>query len=301
MIVHIVIDKNCGTMFHLLTPKTKVHNFNTTIASTASRDGVSPANVHTNTAENHQSLQPFADGQTEETVVSGTPSVVEVPAAETVVDFSTYITHTSVVATIITVEIAGTAGDVNSVEFTIKVNDAEEKQTLSAESVLTTAWTYPGTTLSLSFPSRSSAFRFTGSATTEIIIPSQHTHLTVDGIETAVDLPGLTTLIEVTESTNVIIDLPEVTTTLEIDPDTYSLTVMAYTISTGGDGQEAKSSYCGTRVMNGDTNSACVMSLTTTITLPTTAPVLYLNAPGLTTSFMLPGITTTFIPELNIR
>ena len=59
MIVHIVIDKNGGTMFHLLTPKTKVQNFNTTIASAASRDGVSPANVHANTAENHQSLQPM--------------------------------------------------------------------------------------------------------------------------------------------------------------------------------------------------------------------------------------------------
>ena len=237
--------------------------------------------------------------QTEETVVSGTPSVVEIPAAETTVDFSELITNVQLTPTTIAVEIAGTyGGDENSVVFTMKVNGADEPQTLSAESVLTTEWIYPGTTLSLSFSSRQTAFRFTGAVSTEITLLSQHTHITVDGVETGIDLPGLTTTIVATDSTVVLVELPETTTTVEITAETYSLTVMAYKISTGGDGQDSGSSYCGTQVLAaGDENTPCVMSLTTTITLPSEAATsnLYLYAPGLTTSFMLPGITTTFL------
>ena len=248
------------------------------------------------------------DGQTEETVVSGTPSVVEISAAETTVDFSELITNVQLTPTVITVEVAGTYGDnANSVVFTMSVNGQSQgsdgKLTLNADDSLTTEWTYPGTTLSLSFSSRQTAFRFTGAVSTEITLPTEHTHVTVDGIETAVDLPGLTTTIVATDSTVVLVDLPETTTTLEITAETYSLTVMAYKISTGGDGQDSGSSYCGTQVLQaGDENTPCVMSLTTTITLPSEAATsnLYLRAPGLTTSFILPGITTTFIPEQTI-
>ena len=230
------------------------------------------------------------------------PSVVEVPAAETTVDFSQQITNVQLTPTVITVEVTGTTGaDENSVVFTMKVNGADAAQTLSAESVLTTAWTYEGTTLSLSFSARQTAFRFTGAVSTEITLPTEHTHVTVNGIETAVDLPGLTTTIVATDSTVVLVDLPETTTTVEITAETYSLTVMAYKISTGdtANGQDAASSYCGTQPLAaGDENTPCVMSLTTTITLPSEAATsnLYLYAPGLTTSFVLPGITTTFLP-----
>ena len=161
---------------------------------------------------------------------------------------------------------------------------SDGKLTLNADDSLTTAWTYPGTTLSLSFSSRQTAFRFTGAVSTEITLPTEHTHVTVDGIETAVDLPGLTTTIVATDST-VLVDLPETTTTVEITAETYSLTVMAYKISKGntGDGQDSGSSYCGTQVLeDGDENTPCVMSLTTTITLPSEAATsnLYLRAPG---------------------
>ncbi len=230
------------------------------------------------------------------------PSVVEVPAAETTVEFSQQITNAQLTPTTIAVEISGTyGGDENSVVFTMKVNGADEPQTLSAESILTTAWTYEGTTLSLSFSARQTAFRFTGAVSTEITLPTEHTHVTVDGIETAVDLPGLTTTIVATDSTVVLVELPETTTTVEIAAETYSLTVMAYKISTGSDGQDSGSSYCGTQVLEaGATDTPCVMSLTTTITLPSEAATsnLYLYAPGLTTSFMLPGITTTFLPGI---
>ena len=224
---------------------------------------------------------------------------MEVPAAETTVEFSQQITNAQLTPTTIAVEISGTyGGDENSVVFTMKVNGADEPQTLSAESILTTAWTYEGTTLSLSFSARQTAFRFTGAVSTEITLPTEHTHVTVDGIETAVDLPGLTTTIVATDSTVVLVELPETTTTVEIAAETYSLTVMAYKISTGdaANGQDSQSSYCGTQVLAaGATDTPCVMSLTTTITLPSEGATsnLYLYAPGLTTSFMLPGITTT--------
>ena len=225
---------------------------------------------------------------------------MEVPATETTVDFSEQITNAQLTPTTIAVEIAGTyGGDANSVVFTMKVNGADEEKTLNADASLTTEWTYEGTTLSLSFSARQTAFRFTGAVSTEITLPTEHTHVTVNGIETAVDLPGLTTTIVATDSTVVLVDLPETTTTLEITAETYSLTVMAYKISTGdtGSGQDAGSSYCGTQVLAaGATDTPCVMSLTTTITLPSEAATsnLYLYAPGLTTSFVLPGITTTF-------
>ena len=227
---------------------------------------------------------------------------MDVPAAETAVEFSQQITNAQLTPTVITVEIAGTAGaDDQSVVFTMKINGADEEKTLSTDASLTTEWIYPGTTLSLSFSARQTAFRFTGAVSTEITLPTEHTHVTVDGIETAVDLPGLTTTIVATDSTVVLVELPETTTTVEITAETYSLTVMAYKISTDNPDsvQTADSSYCGTQVLqDGATDTPCVMSLTTTITLPSEAATsnLYLYAPGLTTSFMLPGITTTFLP-----
>ena len=229
--------------------------------------------------------------------VSRTPTVVDIPAAETTVDFSQYVTNTAVVPTTITIEVSGTVGDANSVEFTMKVNGADEKMTLNTGSQFTTEFTFPATTLSLSFAARTSAFHFTGAVSTEITLPSEHIHVTVDGIETAVDLPALTTVIEVSESTNIIVDLPEVTTTLEFTAETYTFSMEAYTISSSGG-----TSYCGTQSTDGAESSACVMSITTTVTLPTGADAtnLYLIAAGITTEFTLPGITTTFVPEKTI-
>ena len=223
---------------------------------------------------------------------------MEIPAAETTVEFSEQITGAQITPTTITIEISGTTGDANTVEFTVSVNGAGEKQTLSTGSQFTTEFTFPATTLSLSFASRQTAFRFEGAVSTEITLPSEHTHVTVNGIETAVDLPGLVTTIEVSDSTVVLVELPEATTTLEFTAETYTFTMEAYTISTGDTniGQTQASSYCGTQVMNSATDSACVMDITTTITLPTGADAsnLYLHAAGLTTAFTLPGVTTTF-------
>ena len=215
--------------------------------------------------------------------------LVEVAAAETTVEFSTYITHTAVAATTITIEISETTSVEENSKVTPTINGSPvADQTLP----WTTTFIFEATTLSLSFSSRQTAFSFTGDATTEITIPSQHTHVTVNGVETAVDLPGLTTTIEVSESTVVLIELPEVTTELAFTAESYVFSVTADTIDA------ETSSMCGTFTLseNGETGSTCLPGITTTITLPSaaTASELYLYATGLTTSFALPGITTTF-------
>ena len=80
---------------------------------------------------------------------------MEIPAAETTVDFSQYITNAAVVPTTITIEVIGTAGDdANSVTFTMNVNGQPQgndgKLTLNTDSQLTTEFTFSATTLSLS-------------------------------------------------------------------------------------------------------------------------------------------------------
>ena len=238
------------------------------------------------------------DGQTEETVVSGTPSVIEIAAAETTLDIYPLFTHTVADATTISVEIGPQALRVGGSEFTGNLNGA-----LFTEIVpFTTTWTYPGTTLSLSFPSRQTAFIFSGAVSTEITIPPEHTHVTVDGIETAVDLPGFTTTIEVTDSTNVIVQLPEVTTTRKIYPETFEFTVHADIIH-GVNGIK----FCGTdeaqiltEQWGPGIGNPCIPGTTFAVTLPSQRRDLYLEADGLVTTFILPGITTTFVPEQTI-
>ena len=142
-------------------------------------------------------------------------------------------------------------------------------------------------------PPDKKVFAFTGEATTTVTIPTEHTHVTVDGVETAIDLPGLTTTLTVSSTSNVIVNLQEVTTTLEFTAETYTLTVDAYI---------AEENTCnGESLANAVAGSACVLALTATTVLPNATPsILYLHATGLTTAFTLPGITTTFVPEQTI-
>ena len=202
-------------------------------------------------------------------------------------EFTPYITHTGLTPTVITIEVSQTT----SVDAG-KVSPVVNGETVSDQTLpWTTTFTFEATTLSLSFSSRQTAFVFTGEATTEVIIPPEHTHVTVNGIETALDLPGLTTTLTVSSASNVIVQLPEVTTELEFTAESYVFSVTADTIDSN------TSSMCGTFDLGEDGNAGdtCLPGITTTITLPSavTASELYLNAPGLTTSFLLPGITTT--------
>ena len=235
------------------------------------------------------------DGQTEETFVSGTPSVVEVPAAETTVSFEAYNTHTSVSAAVFSVDLPATTLDGEG-KFTFSIDGTE----VAATSSFATTFSYPGTTLELSFSARQTAFHFTGEGSTEVIIPPEHTHVTVDGIETAVDIPGFTTTLAVTGSSNVIVDVPATTVQMTIPEATYVFSAITDVVSKGSD----NTYYCGTNTdatfEDGANNSPCVMGAIFTVTLPSDASALYLHAPGLTTSFALEGITTTFVPEQTI-
>ena len=238
------------------------------------------------------------DGQTEETVVSGTPSVVEIGAVETTLDIYPLFTHTMADVTTITIEVEPQALRMGGSEFTGKLNGTPFTEKIP----LTTTWTYPGTTLELSFPARQIEFILSDAVSTEITLPPEHTHVTIDGIETAVDLPGLTTTLIASDSTNIVIDLPAVTTTKEIYPETFEFTVHADLID-GGNGIK----FCGTddaqiltEQWGPGIGGPCVPGTTFAVTIPSQHPVLYLQADGLTTTFTLPGTTTTFIPEQTI-
>ena len=225
---------------------------------------------------------------------------MEVPAAKTTIEFSEFATHTQVQATTITIAYGAVSNGNGAATITMSVNGKTEggdgqdgKITITPGNAYTTSWTFDATTLSLSFSSRQTAFAFTGEATTTVAIPTEHTHVTVGGVETAINLRGLTTTLTVSSASNVIVNLPEVTTTLEFIAETYTLTVDAYT---------AEENTCNGESLEGAVSgSACVLGLTTTVVLPTATPsILYLHATGLTTAFTLPGITTTFILEYTI-
>ena len=228
---------------------------------------------------------------------------MEVPAAETTVDFTESYAVTSITPTSITVVISeGTTASDQGDNFTYEVTINGTPETVTGTTSFETTFTFPETTLSLSFPSRQSAFIFSGAVSTEITIPSEHTHVTVDGIETYVNLPGLTTTIEVTDTTNVIVQLPEVTTEVVVTEETYAFTWMTYQIGS----EDADKSSCGTYSLSataGQTSDLCVPGISTVITLPTGAAQsqLFLRAPGLTTEFTLPGITTTFSSSFFFR
>ena len=237
------------------------------------------------------------DGQTEETVVSGAPSAVELSATETTVEFSAYNTHTIITPTVITFEVSPKRID-GMGQFTPIVNGV----TMTATSSLLTTWTYPSTVLELVFSARTTAFHFTGEGSTEVIIPSEHTHMTIEGVVTAVDIPGLTTTLTISEETNVIVDLPAVTTQMTVPEATFVFSAITDIVTENGG-----TYYCGTftdqrTYAAGADGKACVVGTTFIVTLPSNIPdsVLYLNAPGITTGFTLPGVTTTFIPEQTI-
>ena len=222
--------------------------------------------------------------------MSGTPSVVEISAVETTVDFTNVITHTSIPGTTVNFELSAATLAADS-KFTATLDGTQSEFTAP----FATTWEVSATTLELSFSARQTAFRFTGAVSTEITLPSQHTHITVDGVETAVDLPGLTTTIVATESTNVILDVPATTTQMTIPEATYLFSAITTTLTKDG----SNSYFCdGQPVEAGGDNSPCVVG--TTFTFDVSGAILYLHDQGTTEVFNIPGITTTFVPEQTI-
>ena len=221
-------------------------------------------------------------------------SVVEVAAAETTVSFTAENLVTSITPTTIVIAIGETTtGQAETLTYTVTVNGSDEVA-VTGETPYVTTFTFESTTLSLSIPSRQTAFVFSGAVSTEITIPSEHTHVTVNGVETAVDLPGLTTTIEASDYTNIIVNLPEVTTEVVIPMETTEFTFSTY--EAGGDDTKTCGPYT-LAAAAGQTSDHCVPSFTTTIVLPTgaTESTVFLRADGLTTSFLIPGITTTLV------
>ena len=134
------------------------------------------------------------EGQTEEVVVVGSPGVVEVGGVTTTLEIPAVKTHTRVYGTTIDIEIEPQPLGGNF-EFIGKYSGGY----FTERAPFITTWMYPGTLLELSIPERQTTFIFTGAVSTEVTIPPERTYLTVDGVETVVDLPGLTTLIEASE------------------------------------------------------------------------------------------------------
>ena len=187
---------------------------------------------------------------------------MEIPAAETTVSFEAYNTHTTVSAAVFSVDLSATTLG-NNGEFTFSIDG----QQVTAASSFATTFSYPGTTLELSFSARQSAFHFTGEGSTEVIIPPEHTHVTVDGIETAVDIPGFTTTLAVTGSSNVIVDVPATTVQMTIPEATYVFSAITDVVTDNGG-----TKYCGTftdaTFEDGANNSPCVVGTVFTVTLP---------------------------------
>ena len=219
---------------------------------------------------------------------------MEISAVETTVEFSDFITHTGITPAVFSVDLS--VATLDEGKFTFSIDGSQVEATSGFE----TTFIYSETTLELSFSARQTAFQFTGAVSTEITLPPEHTHVTVDGIETAVNLPGLTTTIVVSSASNVIVDVPATTTQMTIPEATYVFSAITDVVVTG----DGETKYCGTytdqTLAEGETGSPCVMGAVFTVTLPSSANNLYLNAPGLTTSFALEGVTTTFVPEQTI-
>ena len=286
-------------MTHRQQPLTQLHPKTVTTFATASSTtytysaGERVATTILTTLAKEYTTYVVVDGQTGETVVSGTPSVVEISAVETAVTFTEENAVASITPTTIVIAIGETtAGQAETLTYTVTINGSGEE--VIGSTAFVTTFTFEATTLSLSFSSRQTAFSFTGAVSTEITLPSEHTHVTVNGVETAVDLPGLTTTIEASDYTNIIVNLPEVTTEVVIPMETTEFTFSTYDVS----GDDKKT--CGPYSLDASADAEsdhCVPNFTTTIILPTgaTESTVFLHATGLTTSFALPGITTTFL------
>ena len=222
-----------------------------------------------------------ADGQTEETVVSGPPSVVELAAAEPTGEVSGIIAHTQFAT---------------SFQFTVTAGSVDAENSPSSVQVLSTEWVVDPTTIELTFSETISYVQLTESTSIEITIPTEHTHLTVNGVETAIDLPGLTTTVIAEESTDIYLRIPATTTSLVFDGTTITLLAETITMSDDkcGDGNSDTLYYT---VKSGEVTTCYVA---TQIDTAVSASILYLTVPNTVGTYTLAGIATTFVPKQTI-
>ena len=112
---------------------------------------------------------------------------MEVAAAETTVNFTPENMVTSTTPSTIIIEIGEkTTGQANTLTYTVTVNGSDKVE-VTGDIAFVTTFTFPETTLSLSFSARQTSFIFSGAVSTEITLPSEHPQPTENGIETHVD------------------------------------------------------------------------------------------------------------------
>lgn len=169
---------------------------------------------------------------------------------------------------------------------------------VTGEALFVTIFTFGSTTLSLSIPSRQTgrqtAFIFPAAVSTEITIPSEHAHDIVNGVEIVIDLLGVTTTLEAYDYTDIIVNLPEVTTEIVFPMETTEFTFSAYEVTDSQKTDCGPSTFAGAA---GAKSDQCVPTFTTAIIFPTgvAESTVFLRADSLTTSFLLPAITTTLL------
>ena len=206
------------------------------------------------------------------------PSVVDVAAAETTVDLAGTTTHTQFVTAF---QFSVTAGTVNAQDSPTDVQ------------VLSTEWVVSPTTIELSFAETISYVQLTEATSVEITIPTEHTHLTVNGVETAINLPGLTTTVIAEGSTDIYVRIPATTTSLVFDGTTITLLAETITMNDGGDKcGDGNSDTLYYTVGSGDATTCYVA---TQIDTAVSASILYLMVSNIVGTYSVAGTTTTFV------
>ena len=151
------------------------------------------------------------------------------------------------------------------------------------------------TTIDLTFSETISYVQLTEATSVEITIPTEHTHLTVNGVETAIDLPGLTTTVIAEESTDIYLRIPATTTSLVFEGTTITLFAETITMNEGGDKcGDGNSDTLYYTVKSGEVTTCYVA---TQIDTAVSASILYLTVPNTFGTYTLAGIATTLVPE----
>ena len=208
---------------------------------------------------------------------------MEVAAAETTVEVSGVIAHTQFAT---------------SFQFTVTAGEVDAENSPESVQVLSTEWVVDPTTIDLTFSETISYVQLTEATSVEITIQTEHTHLTVNGVETAIDLPGLTTTVIAEGSTDIYLRIPATTTSLVFEGTTITLFAETITMNAGGDkcgDGNADSLYYTAKYADATT---CYVA--TQIDTAVSASILYLTVPNTVGTYTLAGIATTLVPEETI-
>ena len=121
------------------------------------------------------------------------------------------------------------------------------------------------------------------------------------GVETAPNLPSITTTIVATYSTSVSIAMPEVLTSTFVPSEAVVISVIADSAvksSIDGGEKNINGTFTDQTVKgNPETDRPCVAGSIFTVTLSVSQNELYLYALGLTSTTAISDLTTNFVPN----